>query len=55
MRGLQWHPLSLTSSCGDLQGRAGWGWLTNEVVNFINTLVGALVAIAAVSLTGMGM
>jgi len=37
------------------QGRAGWGWLTNEVVNFINTLVGAVVAIAAVSVTGMAL
>ena len=43
------------SPYGDMQGREGWSWLTNEVVNFINTLVGALVAVAAVSLTRMAL
>lgn len=30
------------------QGR--FGWLTNEVVNFINTLIGAIVGIALVAI-----
>ena len=28
-----------------LQGKKGMSWMTNEVVNFINTLVGAAIAI----------
>ena len=28
-----------------LQEREGWGWMTNEVVNFFNTLIGAALAI----------
>ena len=34
------------------QGKQGLGWLTNEVVNFINTLVGAAAAIGLCLLTG---
>jgi uncharacterized membrane protein len=30
-----------------LQGREGWSrWMTNEVVNFLNTLIGAAVAMS---------
>lgn len=28
-----------------LQEREGFGWMTNEVVNFLNTLIGALIAV----------
>eukprot|EP00316_Scyphosphaera_apsteinii_P002039 CAMPEP_0119337590 /NCGR_PEP_ID=MMETSP1333-20130426/94314_1 /TAXON_ID=418940 /ORGANISM="Scyphosphaera apsteinii, Strain RCC1455" /LENGTH=297 /DNA_ID=CAMNT_0007348661 /DNA_START=127 /DNA_END=1020 /DNA_ORIENTATION=+ len=34
------------------QGQSGWGWLTNEMVNFINTAVGAVVALLFTSLYG---
>ena len=30
-----------------LQGKEGLAWMTNEVVNFINTLVGTAIAMAA--------
>lgn len=29
-----------------LQEREGWGWMTNEVVNFFNTLIGAALAMS---------
>jgi len=35
------------------QGKEGWPWLTNELVNFINTTVGAAAAIAISMLTGV--
>jgi uncharacterized membrane protein len=30
-----------------LQGKEGLEWITNEVINFFNTLIGAAIAIAA--------
>jgi uncharacterized protein (TIGR00297 family) len=29
-----------------LQGKEGFGWITNEVINFFNTLIGAGIAMA---------
>ena len=34
-----------------LQGKRGFAWMTNEVVNFLNTVIGATAAFAAASLT----
>jgi len=33
-----------------MQGKRGFDWMTNEVVNFFNTVIGAFTAIAIVSL-----
>ena len=35
------------------QGKQGLGWLTNEVVNFINTLIGAVVGALVVVVLGV--
>jgi uncharacterized membrane protein len=36
-----------------VQGKDGWAWLTNEVVNFINTTLGAAASIAICLLAGV--
>lgn len=32
------------------QGKSGFQWMTNEVVNFLNTMIGAVIAITLSSL-----
>jgi uncharacterized membrane protein len=33
-----------------MQGKSGFSWMTNEVVNFFNTVIGAVTAIVVASL-----